>query len=47
MSTLGRRLWQQYEPIHDVTYFGNESHVVATELGLRGFWMGYLAFCGG
>jgi len=44
MSTLARRLWQQYEPIHDVIYFSDESLTAAKELGLRGFWMGYFAF---
>ncbi|HTZ43062.1 MAG TPA: hypothetical protein VMB79_04310 [Jatrophihabitans sp.] len=44
MSTLARRLWQQYEPIHDVTYFSDESQAAAKDLGLRGYWMGYFAF---
>jgi len=38
-----RRMWQLYEPIHDVTYFTPEARAAADGLGLRGFWMGYFA----
>jgi hypothetical protein len=38
-----RRMWQLYEPIHDVTYFTPEARAAADSLGVRGFWMGYFA----
>jgi hypothetical protein len=40
---LARRLWQLYEPVHEVTYFTPESRAAADALGFRGFWMGYFA----
>lgn len=42
--STARRLWQLYEPVHDVVYFTPECRSVADGLGLRGFWMGYFAF---
>jgi len=38
-----RRLWQLIEPIHAVTYFAPACRDAMTELGLKGFWMGYFA----
>jgi hypothetical protein len=43
-STIARRMWRLYEPIHDVIYFAPESRAAADRLGIRGFWMGYFAF---
>lgn len=37
-------MWQQYEAIHDLAYFSPAVLDAASELGLRGFWMGYFAF---
>jgi hypothetical protein len=44
ISTIARRMWRLYEPIHDVTYFAPEARAAADRLGMRGFWMGYFAF---
>ena len=38
-----RRLWLLVEPIHALTYFAPRSASAMTELGLKGFWMGYFA----
>lgn len=38
-----RRMWERYEPVHVVTYFTPEARVAADRLGMRGFWMGYVA----
>ena len=38
-----RRLWHLVEPIHALTYFAPRSANAMTELGLKGFWMGYFA----
>jgi len=40
---VARRLWELYEPVHDVVYFTPECRAAADGLGLRGFWMGYFA----
>lgn len=40
---VARRMWQLYEPVHDVTYFAPEARKAADALGMRGFWMGYVA----
>ncbi len=39
-----RGLWRSFETIHAVTYFADESRAAATEVGLKGFWMGYFGF---
>jgi hypothetical protein len=39
-----RALWRDFEAIHAVTYFAEESRVAASDAGLRGFWMGYFGF---
>jgi hypothetical protein len=39
-----RRVWHTLEPIHAVTYFAPGCRQAATDLGLKGFWMGYVAF---
>ena len=39
-----RLLWQLFEPVHAVTYFAPETQQAAAELGLRGFWAGYVVF---
>jgi helix-turn-helix protein len=38
-----RRMWTLFEPIHAVTYFTPEARAAADALGMRGFWMGYVA----
>jgi hypothetical protein len=38
-----RALWRVCEPIHAVTYFAPEVRDALRALGLRGFWMGYIA----
>jgi hypothetical protein len=40
---LARRLWQAIEPLHAVVYFDPGPADAATDLGLRGWWMGYFA----
>lgn len=42
--TPARRIWQQIETVHAVTYFAPESIEAAKQAGLRGFWMGYFGF---
>lgn len=39
-----RDLWQAVETVHSVAYFSPETPAAATELGLVGFWMGYVGF---
>jgi hypothetical protein len=43
-ESAARRMWELFEPIHDVAYFTPEVRAAADELGMRGFWMGYFAF---
>jgi hypothetical protein len=44
MSTeFVRHLWQLYEPLHAVTYFGAPARAAFESAGLRGFWRGYFA----
>jgi hypothetical protein len=38
-----RHLWQLYEPLHAVTYFGSQARTAFESAGLRGFWRGYFA----
>ncbi|MBV9821736.1 MAG: hypothetical protein JO144_05780 [Actinobacteria bacterium] len=38
-----RRLWQLFEPLHAVTYFGTQAREAFENAGLRGFWRGYFA----
>jgi hypothetical protein len=38
-----RQLWQLYEPLHAVTYFGAQARAAFESAGLRGFWRGYFA----
>jgi hypothetical protein len=38
-----RAMWERYEPVHDLVYFAPEARRAADGLGLRGFWMGYVA----
>ncbi len=38
-----RHLWQLYEPLHAVTYFGTEARGAFESAGLRGYWRGYFA----
>lgn len=39
-----RALWRNFEAIHAVTYFADESRSAAAGAGLKGFWMGYFGF---
>jgi hypothetical protein len=41
--TLARRFWQAIEPIHSAVYFAPEPAEAARRVGLRGYWMGYVA----
>ncbi|MCZ0991274.1 hypothetical protein O1M54_47475 [Streptomyces diastatochromogenes] len=40
---IARRMWERYEPVHDLVYFAPEARQAADRLGMRGFWMGYFA----
>jgi hypothetical protein len=40
---LARRLWHAIEPLHAVVYFDAGPADAATDLGLKGWWMGYFA----
>jgi hypothetical protein len=40
---LARRLFDRFEPVHDVIYFTPEARSAVDGLGFRGFWMGYFA----
>ena len=42
-SGAARAVWRQLEPVHAVTYFAPECRAAFSEVGLRGFWMGYFA----
>jgi hypothetical protein len=37
-----RALWHLFETVHAVTYFAPEPRKAAADLGLRGFWAGYV-----
>jgi hypothetical protein len=37
-----RALWHLFETVHAVTYFAPQSHRAAADLGLEGFWAGYV-----
>lgn len=43
MSDVARRMWQLIEPLHAVSYFTPEARSCYDDVGLRGFWMGYVA----
>jgi hypothetical protein len=38
-----RQLWHVLEPIHAVSYFSPEALGALSDVGYRGFWMGYFA----
>lgn len=38
-----RALWRLFEPLHAVTYFAAVCRETMTDVGLKGFWMGYFA----
>jgi hypothetical protein len=38
-----RRLFDRFEPVHDVTYFAPEARTAFVDVGFRGFWMSYFA----
>jgi hypothetical protein len=37
-------MWHLFETVHGVTYFAEETRTAAADLGLRGFWAGYVVF---
>lgn len=39
---LSRRMWERYEPVHDLVYAPGIRQTTDA-LGMRGFWMGYFA----
>ena len=43
MSSVQRRLWSFFEPVHAVTYFTPPAGAVFEAAGLRGFWRRYFA----
>jgi hypothetical protein len=40
---IARSLWHRLEAINAVAYFTDECRDAASDLGLKGFWMGYFA----
>lgn len=42
-TTLARRAWTLFEPIHAIVYFASEAPEHYKAAGLRGGWMGYFA----
>jgi len=40
---VARQMWRVLEPYHAVTYFSEDSRRAFSDVGLRGFWMGYFA----
>jgi len=40
---LSRNAWKAMEPYHAMSYFVLEVRIAFTELGLKGYWMGYFA----
>lgn len=38
-----RTAWRVLEPYHAMIYFAPEARQIYTEIGLKGFWMGYFA----
>lgn len=42
-SGIARSLWHQLEAINAVAYFTDECRDAASDLGFKGFWMGYFA----
>ena len=41
--STARRVWEVLEPLHALIYFAPEARDAFTDLGLKGFWMGYFA----
>ena len=42
-SSVPRRLWSLFEPVHAVTYFAPQAAAAFEAAGLRGFWRRYFA----
>jgi hypothetical protein len=42
-AAMARATWRRLETIHAVAYFAPEFRTAYSEIGLRGFWMGYFA----
>ena len=42
-TSLSRRAWTLFEPIHAIVYFAPEARATYAAAGLRGGWMGYFA----
>jgi hypothetical protein len=43
MMTHGSPFWRSLEAIHDVVYFAPDAKARYEAIGLKGYWMGYLA----
>ncbi|WP_211323109.1 SCO6745 family protein [Amycolatopsis palatopharyngis] len=43
LAATARRLWILLETVHDVTYFTPQARSAHEQVGLRGFWRGYVA----
>ena len=41
--TVKRSFWQAVEVIHDVVYFAPDTKQRYEAIGLKGYWMGYIA----
>jgi hypothetical protein len=44
---IARDLWQRFETLHAVTYFGRETQDATAAFGATGFWMGYFGLRAG
>jgi hypothetical protein len=42
-TSLSRRAWTHFEPVHAIVYFAPEARERYAAVGLRGGWMGYFA----
>jgi hypothetical protein len=42
-TSLARRAWTLFEPVHAIVYFAPEARAQYAAAGLRGGWMGYFA----
>ncbi len=42
-TSLARRFFERFEPVHGITYFAPEARATIDQLGYRGFWRGYFA----
>ncbi|MFE6365899.1 hypothetical protein ACFVP3_38780 [Streptomyces sp. NPDC057806] len=42
-DNLARKMWERFEPVHQLVYFAPEVRGAMEGLGMRGYWMGYFA----